>query len=54
MDCEFGAFGDPGKGGVLDFLRSEFDNQVDASSLLPGGYTFEKFCGGHFMGEIAR
>ena len=36
VDPEFGAFGDPGKGGVLDFLRSEFDNKVDEASLLTG------------------
>jgi len=54
VDPEFGAFGDPGRGGVLDFLRSEFDNQVDEASLLPGKYTFEKYIGGNFLGEIAR
>ena len=54
VDPEFGAFGDPGKGGVLDFLRSEFDNKVDEASLLPGKYTFEKYIGGNFLGEIAR
>jgi len=54
VDPEFGAFGDPGKGGVLDFLRSEFDNMVDEASLLPGKYTFEKYIGGNFLGEIAR
>merc|ERR1711892_274243 len=54
VDPEFGAFGDPGKGGVLDFLRSEFDNMVDAASLLPGKYTFEKYIGGNFLGEIVR
>ena len=54
MDTEFGAFGDPGKSGVLDFIRTEFDDAVDSTSLLPRGFTFEKFCGGHYMGEIAR
>lgn len=54
VDPEFGAFGDPGKGGVLDFLRSEFDNKVDEASLLTGKYTFEKYIGGNFLGEIAR
>lgn len=54
VDPEFGAFGDPGMGGVLEFVRSEFDNKVDEASLLPGKYTFEKFIGGNFLGEIAR
>ena len=54
VDPEFGAFGDPGQGGCLDFIRTEFDNKVDAASLLPGKYTFEKYIGGNFLGEIAR
>jgi len=54
IDSEFGAFGDPGVGGVLEFLRTEYDNAVDAGSLLPNKYTYEKYCGGNFMGEIAR
>ena len=44
----------PGEGGCLDFIRTEFDNKVDAASLLPGKYTFEKYIGGNFLGEIAR
>ena len=54
VDPEFGAFGDPGRGGCLDFIRTEMDNSVDAASLLPGKYTFEKFIGGNFLGEIVR
>lgn len=54
IDSEFGAFGDPGLGGVLEFLRTEYDNAVDAGSLLPNKYTYEKYCGGNFMGELAR
>ena len=54
VDPEFGAFGDPGRGGVLEFLRSEFDNSVDDNCLLPRKYTFEKYIGGNFIGEIAR
>ena len=54
VDPEFGAFGDPGEGGCLDFIRTEFDNAVDRASLLPGKYTFEKYIGGNFLGEIAR
>lgn len=54
VDPEFGAFGDPGRGGCLDFIRTEMDNSVDGASLLPGKYTFEKFIGGNFLGEIVR
>lgn len=36
IDIEFGAFGD---NGVLDFIKSDFDRQVDAKSLLVGSYT---------------
>ena len=54
VDPEFGAFGDPGRGGCLDFIRTEMDNSVDSASLLPGKYTFEKFIGGNFLGEIVR
>ena len=54
VDPEFGALGDPGRGGCLDFIRTEMDNSVDSASLLPGKYTFEKFIGGNFLGEIAR
>ena len=54
MDPEFGAFGDPGRGGVLEFLRTSWDDTVDGASLLPGKYTFEKYVGGNFLGEIVR
>ena len=54
VDPEFGAFGDPGTGGCLEFLRTSFDDKVDGASLLPGKYTFEKYIGGNFLGEIAR
>ena len=37
IDIEFGAFGD---NGVLDFIKSDFDRQVDAKSLLVGSYTW--------------
>ena len=54
LDPEFGAFGDPGPGGLLDFLRTEVDNEVNAGSLLPDSFTYERFCGGLYMGEVAR
>lgn len=37
IDIEWGAFGDNGS---LDFIRSEFDNQLDSSSLLVNSFTY--------------
>lgn len=37
IDIEWGAFGDKGS---LDFLRTKFDDLLDQTSLLPGGYTY--------------
>jgi len=51
IDIEWGAFGDKGS---LDFLRTRFDDRLDESSLLPGGYTFEKYIGGKYLGELVR
>ena len=39
---------------MLEFLRTNWDDTVDAASLLPGKYTFEKYIGGNFLGEIVR
>lgn len=36
IDIEWGAFGDKGS---LDFIRTNYDNELDETSLLPGGYT---------------
>lgn len=36
IDIEWGAFGDDG---ALDFVRTEFDREVDAGSLLVGSFT---------------
>ena len=51
VDPEFGAFGD---NGCIDFIKSEFDRKVDAGSLFPGSFTFEKYFAGKYIGEIAR
>ena len=51
VDPEFGAFGD---NGCIDFVKSEFDRKVDAGSLFPGSFTFEKYFAGKYIGEIAR
>ncbi|XP_038219230.1 hexokinase-1-like [Zerene cesonia] len=49
VDIEWGAFGD---NGCLSFLRTEFDNEVDGSSLLAASFTFEKYIGGKYLGEL--
>ncbi len=36
IDIEWGAFGD---NGVLDFIKTDFDKEVDAKSLLVGSFT---------------
>lgn len=41
IDVEWGAFGDKGS---LDFIRTKFDDRLDRTSLLPGGYTYVKIC----------
>jgi len=51
IDIEWGAFGD---NGVLDFMKTEFDKEVDRNSLLAGSFTFEKLFGGKYLGEIVR
>ncbi|XP_075987026.1 hexokinase-1-like [Anticarsia gemmatalis] len=49
VDVEWGAFGD---NGCLNFLRTEIDNEVDARSLLATSFTFEKYIGGKYLGEV--
>ncbi|CAG0878833.1 unnamed protein product [Darwinula stevensoni] len=51
IDIEFGALGD---NGVLDFIKTDFDREVDRNSLLVGSFTFEKYYAGKYLGEIAR
>ncbi|XP_046973901.1 hexokinase-1-like [Vanessa cardui] len=49
VDIEWGAFGD---NGCLSFLRTEFDKEVDDNSLLATSFTFEKYIGGKYLGEL--
>ncbi|CAH2099356.1 unnamed protein product [Euphydryas editha] len=49
VDVEWGAFGD---NGCLDFIRTEFDKEVDDNSLLATSFTFEKYIGGKYLGEL--
>ncbi|CAG9109481.1 unnamed protein product [Plutella xylostella] len=49
VDVEWGAFGD---NGCLDYLRTEYDDEVDARSLLATSFTFEKYIGGKYLGDL--
>uniref|UniRef100_A0A1B6CBM9 Phosphotransferase n=1 Tax=Clastoptera arizonana TaxID=38151 RepID=A0A1B6CBM9_9HEMI len=51
IDIEWGAFGD---NGVLDFIKTPFDLQVDKNSIQVNSFTFEKYIGGKYLGEIVR
>lgn len=51
VDIEWGAFGD---NGVLDFIKTQWDRAVDEQSLLVHSYTFEKYYGGKYMGDLFR
>jgi hexokinase len=51
IDIEWGAFGDNGS---LDFMKTEFDREIDRNSNHVGSFTFEKLLGGHFIGDLTR
>lgn len=51
IDVEWGAFGD---NGVLDFIKTKYDRTVDEGSLLKNSFTFEKYIGGKYLGELCR
>ncbi|KAJ6224186.1 hypothetical protein RDWZM_002731 [Blomia tropicalis] len=51
INMESGGFGD---NGCIDFARTKYDRAVDDESLFPGSFTFEKYIGGHYLGEIFR
>ncbi|XP_064551485.1 hexokinase type 2 [Drosophila montana] len=51
INCEWGAFGD---NGVLDFIRTSYDHQVDKNSINPKKQIFEKCISGMYMGELVR
>ncbi|CAL1279146.1 unnamed protein product [Larinioides sclopetarius] len=51
IDIEWGAFGD---NGVLDFMKTDIDKQVDLASLLVHSFTFEKLFAGKYIGEIVK
>ncbi|XP_045522384.1 hexokinase type 2 isoform X1 [Pieris brassicae] len=51
INTEWGAFGDDG---TLDFVRTEFDREVDTKSINPGKQIQEKMISGMYMGELVR
>ncbi|XP_019760189.1 hexokinase type 2 isoform X6 [Dendroctonus ponderosae] len=51
INLEMGAFGDDG---CLDFVRSEYDKDVDRNSINPGKQIQEKMISGMYMGELVR
>lgn len=51
INTEWGAFGDKKE---LDFIRTKWDEAVDAGSINPGKQTFEKMISGMYIGELAR
>ncbi|KAL3882227.1 hypothetical protein ACJMK2_028591 [Sinanodonta woodiana] len=51
INCEFGALGD---NGCMDFIKTEFDRELDQHSNHMGSYTFEKLYAGHYLGELVR
>ncbi|XP_066572535.1 hexokinase-2 [Amia ocellicauda] len=51
INTEWGGFGDDGS---LRDIQTEFDMEVDRSSLNPGQHVFEKMISGMYLGEVAR
>ncbi|XP_026733583.1 hexokinase type 2 isoform X1 [Trichoplusia ni] len=51
INTEWGAFGDDG---ALDFVRTEFDREVDNNSINRGKQIQEKMISGMYMGELVR
>ncbi|KAH8247243.1 hypothetical protein KR038_000877 [Drosophila bunnanda] len=51
INTEWGAFGD---NGVLEFVRTTYDKELDRVTPNPGKQTFEKCIGGMYMGELVR
>nr|XP_004556900.2 hexokinase-2 [Maylandia zebra]XP_004556901.2 hexokinase-2 [Maylandia zebra]XP_004556902.2 hexokinase-2 [Maylandia zebra]XP_012776108.2 hexokinase-2 [Maylandia zebra]XP_023011033.2 hexokinase-2 [Maylandia zebra] len=51
INTEWGGFGDDG---CLDDILTEFDVEVDKTSINPGVHIFEKMISGMYLGEIVR
>lgn len=51
VNTEWGAFGDDG---ALDFIKTDYDREVDQYSVNRGKQTQEKMISGMYMGELVR
>ncbi|CAG9855673.1 unnamed protein product [Phyllotreta striolata] len=51
INMESGAFGDDG---ALEFCRTDYDREVDNSSINPGKQLHEKMISGMYLGELVR
>lgn len=51
INTEWGAFGD---NGCLEFVRTDWDHEVDSCSLNKGRQLFEKMISGLYLGELVR
>ncbi|CAG0898463.1 unnamed protein product [Darwinula stevensoni] len=51
VNTEWGAFGDNGE---LEFIRTEYDHEIDRNSINKGRQLYEKMISGMYMGELAR
>ena len=51
INTEWGAFGERG---VLDFIRTDFDRDIDENSINASTQLFEKMISGMYMGELVR
>jgi len=51
VNTEWGAFGD---NGALDFIRTEYDHEIDEFSINKGKQIAEKMISGMYMGELVR
>ncbi|CAO1422296.1 unnamed protein product [Diamesa serratosioi] len=51
VNTEWGAFGD---NGALDFIRTEYDREIDEFSINKGKQIAEKMISGMYMGELVR
>ncbi|CAG2176522.1 unnamed protein product, partial [Oppiella nova] len=49
INTEWGAFGD---NKVIDFIKTEWDSEIDSKSMNRGKQTFEKMVSGLYLGEM--
>lgn len=51
VNTEWGAFGD---NGILEFVRTKWDHEIDANSVNVNKQKFEKMISGLYIGELCR